>query len=141
MVLLETLRLYGPVIFMLRKPISDIRVGSLVIPKGIGIAIPIPMLHRDKEVWGDNANEFDPLRFENGVTKAAKTPQALIAFSIGPRSCIGQNFAMLEAKSVMAMILQKFSFTLSPKYVHAPTDLLTVQPKFGLPIVLRPLDV
>ncbi|KAK3147134.1 hypothetical protein QOZ80_3BG0278500 [Eleusine coracana subsp. coracana] len=141
MVLLETLRLYCPVIFMLRKPISDIRLGSLIIPKGNGIVIPIPMLHRDKEVWGDNANEFEPLRFENGVTKAAKIPHALIAFSIGPRSCIGQNFAMLEAKSVMAMILQKFSFTLSPKYVHAPADLLTLQPKFGVPIVLRPLDV
>uniref|UniRef100_A0A0A9BP54 Uncharacterized protein n=1 Tax=Arundo donax TaxID=35708 RepID=A0A0A9BP54_ARUDO len=48
---------------------------------------------------------------------------------------------MLEAKSVMAIILQKFSFTVSPKYVHAPADLLTLQPKFGLPIVLRPLDV
>ncbi|CAL4931204.1 unnamed protein product [Urochloa decumbens] len=140
MVLLETLRLYGPVMTMLRKPISDIRLGSLSIPKGTGIVIPIPILHRDKEVWGANANEFDPLRFVNGITNAAKIPQALLGFSIGPRSCIGQNFAMLEAKSVMAMILQKFSFTLSPKYVHAPTDLITLQPKFGLPIVLRPLD-
>ncbi|CAN6312617.1 unnamed protein product [Urochloa humidicola] len=140
MVLLETLRLYGPVVNMLRKPISDIRLGSLSIPKGTGIAIPIPILHRDKEVWGPNANEFDPLRFQNGITNAAKTPQALLGFSIGPRSCIGQNFAMLEAKSVMTMILQKFSFTLSPKYVHAPVDLITLQPKFGLPIVLRPLD-
>ncbi|GJN31595.1 hypothetical protein PR202_gn00122 [Eleusine coracana subsp. coracana] len=114
MVLLELLRLYGPGIFMIRKPISDIRLGSLIIPKGNGIVIPIPMLHRDKEVWGDNANEFDPLRFEDGATKAAKIPQAFIAFSLGPRSCIGRNFAMLEAKSVMAMILQKFSFALSP---------------------------
>ena len=141
MVLLETLRLYGPVLTMPRKPISDIRLGSLIIPKGTGIMISIPMLLRDKEVWGENANEFDPLRFENGITNAAKMPQALLSFSIGPRSCIGQNFAMLEAKSVMAMILQKFSFTLSPKYVHAPTNLITLQPKFGLPIVLRPLDV
>lgn len=140
MVLLETLRLYAPVMSILRKPISDIRLGSLSIPKGTGIVIPVPILHRDKEVWGACANEFDPLRFENGVANAAKTPQALLGFSIGPRSCIGQNFAMLEAKSVMSMILQKFSFTLSPKYVHAPADHITLQPKFGLPIVLRPLD-
>ncbi|XP_066350530.1 cytochrome P450 709B2-like [Miscanthus floridulus] len=141
MVLLETLRLYGPVMVMLRKPISDIRLGSLSIPKGNGIAILIPFLHRDKEVWGDNANDFEPLRFENGITNAAKTPQALLSFSIGPRSCIGQNFAMLEAKSVLAMILKRFSFTLSSSYVHAPADHITLQPKFGLPIVLRPLDV
>ena len=141
MVLLETLRLYTPVLTMQRKPISDIRLESFSIPKGTEIIIPIPILHRDKKVWGENANEFDPLRFENGITNAAKTPQALLSFSIGPRSCIGQNFAMLEAKSVMAMLLQKFSFTLSPKYVHAPTNLITLQPKFGLPIVLRPLNV
>lgn len=122
MVLLETLRLYSPIIFMLRKPISDMKLGNLNLPKGSAIVIPIPMLHRDKEVWGDRANEFDPMRFENGITKAAKIPHALLGFSIGPRSCIGQNFAMLEAKSVLAMILQKFSFTLSPKYVHAPAD-------------------
>ncbi|KAF8720922.1 hypothetical protein HU200_023325 [Digitaria exilis] len=140
MVLLETLRLYGPVVAMLRKPVSDIRLGSLTIPKGTGLVIPIPILHRDKDIWGDNANEFDPLRFENGITNAAKTPQALLGFSIGPRACIGQNFAMLEAKSVMVMILQKFRFTLSPKYVHAPADRITLQPKFGLPIILRPLD-
>ena len=141
MVLLETLRLYCPIIVMLRKPISDMQLGSLNLTEDNEIAIPIPMLHRDKEVWGDRANEFDPLRFENGITKAAKIPHAHLGFSIGPRSCIGQNFTMLEAKSMMAMILQKFSFTLSPKYVHAPVDLLSLQPKFGLPIILSPLDV
>ncbi|PNT77344.1 hypothetical protein BRADI_1g61430v3 [Brachypodium distachyon] len=112
MVLLETLRLYSPIMFMLRKPISDMKLGNLNLSKGNVIVIPIPMLHRDKEVWGDRANEFDPMRFENGVTKAAKIPHALLGFSMRPRSCIGQNFAMLEAKLVMAMILQKFSFTL-----------------------------
>ena len=141
MVLLETLRLYCPIIVMLRKSISDMKLGNLNLPKDNEIVIPIPILHRDKEVWGDSANEFDPTRFENGITKAAKIPHAHLGFSIGPRSCIGQNFAMLEAKSMMARILQNFSFTLSPKYVHAPADLLSLQPKFGLPIILSPLDV
>ncbi|KAM0884344.1 hypothetical protein ACQ4PT_031054 [Festuca glaucescens] len=140
MVLLETLRLYGPIIVMLRKPISDMKLGSLNLRKDNEIVIPIPILHRDKDVWGEKANEFDPMRFENGITKAAKISHALLGFSIGPRSCIGQNFAMLEAKSTMAMILQKFSFALSPKYIHAPADVLTLQPKFGLPIILSPLD-
>ncbi|KAM0875242.1 hypothetical protein ACQ4PT_036931 [Festuca glaucescens] len=141
MVLLETLRLYCPIIVMMRKPISDVKLGSLNLRKDNEIVIPIPILHRDKEVWGGRANEFDPMRFENGISKAAKIPHAHLGFSIGPRSCIGQNFAMLETKSMMAMILQKFSFTLSPKYVRAPADLLTLQPKFGLPIILSLLDV
>uniref|UniRef100_A0ACD5YNL1 Uncharacterized protein n=1 Tax=Avena sativa TaxID=4498 RepID=A0ACD5YNL1_AVESA len=141
MVLLETLRLYGPALFMQRKPITDMAVGDIIIPKDYAVFIASPFMHRDKKIWGDDAHEFNPLRFENGVSRAAKVPHALLAFSIGPRVCIGQNFAMLEAKSVMATILHKFSFALSPRYVHAPVDLLTLQPKFGLPVVLKLLDV
>ncbi|WVZ57064.1 hypothetical protein U9M48_007501 [Paspalum notatum var. saurae] len=141
MVLLETLRLYGSALFCQRKTTTDMVLGGIKIPQGLVITIPFAIMHRDKKIWGDDADEFNPLRFKNGVTKAAKVPHALLAFSIGPRSCIGQNFALMEAKSVMAVILQKFSFTLSPDYVHAPVDLLNLQPKFGLPVVLRPLDV
>ncbi|OEL30307.1 Cytochrome P450 709B2 [Dichanthelium oligosanthes] len=137
MVLLETLRLYSPAVFTQRKAMTDMAVGEIKIRQGFGIVIPFAIMHRDKKIWGDDADEFNPLRFQNGVTKAAKVPHALLAFSVGPRSCTGQNFAMMEAKSVMAMILQKFSFTLSPDYVHAPVDLLTLQPKFGLPVVLK----
>jgi PHYB activation tagged suppressor 1 len=116
-------------------------VGELTIPKDYAVYIASPFMHRDKKIWGEDADEFNPLRFENGFSGAAKVPHALLAFSIGPRACLGQNFAMLEAKSVMAMILQKFSFALSPSYVHAPVDLLSLQPKFGLPVVLKQLDV
>ncbi|KAF7020347.1 hypothetical protein CFC21_033463 [Triticum aestivum] len=140
MVLFETLRLYPPALFMQRKTVADITVGSIKLPKGMAIVIPIPIMHRDKEVWGDDADEFNPLRFKNGITGAAKVPHGLLAFSMGPRSCIGQNFSMLEAKSTLALMLQKFSFTLSPDYVHAPVDLFTLKPKFGLPVFLRPLD-
>jgi cytochrome P450 family 709 len=141
MVLLETLRLYCPALFVQRKPITDITVGATKLRKDVAVVIPIPFMHRDKEVWGDDANEFNPLRFENGVTRAGKVPHALLAFAMGPRSCIGQNFAMLEAKSVLAGVLQKFSFTISPNYVHAPSDLFMLRPKYGLPIILKRLDV
>ncbi|KAF8720918.1 hypothetical protein HU200_023320 [Digitaria exilis] len=139
MVVLETLRLYCPPLFMQRKPIVDITVGGMKLPKGVAVVIPIPIMHREEEVWGDDAGEFNPLRFENGVTRAAKVPHAMLGFAMGPRSCIGQNFAMLEAKSALAVMLQKFSFTLSPDYVHAPTDIFMLKPKFGLPVILRRL--
>ncbi|KAK3151722.1 hypothetical protein QOZ80_3AG0249670 [Eleusine coracana subsp. coracana] len=141
MVLLETLRLYCPALFMQRKPVTDITVGATKLPKGVAVVIPIPIMHRDKEVWGEDADEFNPLRFENGVTRAANIPHALLSFAMGPRSCIGQNFAMLEAKSVLAVFLQKFSFSISPNYVHAPSELFMLRPKFGLPVILRQLDV
>uniref|UniRef100_M8BGY1 Secologanin synthase n=1 Tax=Aegilops tauschii TaxID=37682 RepID=M8BGY1_AEGTA len=141
MVLHEALRLYGPALFMQRKTITDMVVGAITIPKDHAVVIGAPFMHRDKKVWGEDADQFNPTRFANGVARAAKVPHALLAFSIGPRACIGQNFAMLEAKSVMATVLQKFSFTLSPTYVHAPADFLTLQPKFGLPVVMKLLDV
>ncbi|CAN6325106.1 unnamed protein product [Urochloa humidicola] len=141
MVLFETLRLYSPALFMQRKTLFDMTVGSTKLPKGTAIVIPIPIMHREKEVWGEDADEFNPQRFENGISAAAKVPHGLLAFSMGPRSCIGQNFSMLEAKSTLALMLQKFSFTLSPEYVHAPVDLFTLKPKFGLPVIVTPLDM
>jgi PHYB activation tagged suppressor 1 len=141
MFLLETLRLYAPVSAIHRRAGSDLEVGGIRVPEGTALAIPIATIHRDKEVWGEDANEFKPLRFEKGVTMAAKHPNALLSFSAGPRSCIGQNFAMIEAKAVIAVILQRFSFSLSPKYVHAPMDVITLRPKFGLPMILKSLEV
>jgi len=141
MVLFETLRLYSPALFMQRKTLADMTVGSIKLPKGTAIVIPIPIMHRDKDAWGDDADEFNPMRFENGISGAAKVPHGLLAFSMGPRNCIGQNFSMLEAKSTLALMLQKFSFSLSHDYVHAPVDLFTLKPKFGLPVILRPLKI
>ncbi|XP_047066369.1 cytochrome P450 709B2-like [Lolium rigidum] len=141
MFLLETLRLYAPVSAIQRRAGSDLEVGGIRVPEGTALAFPIATIHRDKEVWGEDANEFKPLRFEKGVTMAAKHPNALLSFSAGPRSCIGQNFAMIEAKAVIAVILQRFSFSLSPKYVHAPMDVITLRPKFGLPMILKSLVV
>ncbi|XP_042399482.1 cytochrome P450 709B2-like [Zingiber officinale] len=141
MVLLETLRLYGPVILMGRKAERAMTLGSINIPKDTSLIIPIALIQRNKKLWGADADEFNPLRFANGMSQAATHPNALLSFSIGPRACIGQNFAMLEAKVVLAKILQQFSFSLSPKYKHAPMDVLTLRPKYGLPVVLRPLHV
>ncbi|XP_072980328.1 cytochrome P450 709B2-like [Typha angustifolia] len=141
MFILETLRLYSPAVMVRRKADKDTILGSLKVPKDTLLSMPFFLIHRDKEIWGADANEFNPLRFANGITKAAKHPNALLSFSIGPRVCIGKNFAMLEAKIVLAMILQKFSFSISPGYIHAPTAILTLQPKYGLPVILRPLNV
>ncbi|KAK3127816.1 hypothetical protein QOZ80_7AG0578770 [Eleusine coracana subsp. coracana] len=139
MFLLETLRLYAPVSLIQRRAGSELEVGGVRVPEGAILTIPIATIHRDKEVWGEDAGEFRPERFENGVTRAAKHPNALLSFSSGPRSCIGQNFAMIEAKAVVAMVLQKFSLELSPKYVHAPMDVITLQPRHGLPMILKSL--
>ena len=139
MVFLESLRLYGPVSYFSRDATKELTLGHLKIPKGTTIVFPLMKMHSDKAVWGSDADKFNPLRFENGVSRAAKHPNALLAFSMGPRVCIGQNFAMIEAKVVLTMILQRFRLSLCGEYKHAPVDHLTLTPQYGLPVMLQPL--
>ncbi|GJN10904.1 hypothetical protein PR202_ga29046 [Eleusine coracana subsp. coracana] len=80
MFLLETLRLYAPVSLINRKTSADLEVGGVKVPEGTILTIPIATIHRDKEVWGEDAGEFRPERFENGVARAAKHPNALLSF-------------------------------------------------------------
>ena len=140
MVLLETLRLYPPIVFIQRTATSDAVLGGVKVPRGTAVSIPIGMLQRDKEVWGSDADEFNPMRFKNGVSRAARDPNALLAFSLGPRACTGQSFGVAEAQVVMAMILRKFSLSLSPKYVHKPKYVVSLTPKNGMPLIVRNLD-
>ncbi|WVZ57078.1 hypothetical protein U9M48_007514 [Paspalum notatum var. saurae] len=102
--------------------------------------IPIVTLHRDKEVWGSDAGEFNPMRFKNGVSRAARDPNALLTFSLGPRACIGQSFAIIEAQVVMAIVLSKFSLSLSPAYTHKPKYAFSLVPNRGMPLILRSLE-
>ncbi|RLM54374.1 cytochrome P450 [Panicum miliaceum] len=137
MVLYETLRLYGAVTLTARRATADADLCGVKVPKGTMVLIPFAILHRDEEVWGADAGEFNPLRFRDGVGRATAHPNALLSFSMGPRSCIGQDFAMLEAKATLALILRLFAFEVAPEYVHAPADFLTLQPLQGLPVVLK----
>ncbi|KAL5792068.1 hypothetical protein ACOSP7_000662 [Xanthoceras sorbifolium] len=133
MVLLEALRLYGPSMEMQRKVSTDMKLGNITIPKDTCILIPTLIIHRNKTYWGEDADEFNPLRFANGISQAAKHPHALFVFGAGQRVCIGQTFAMVEAKMIIALMLQRFSLSLSYKYKHSPVYSAVLQPQFGLP--------
>ncbi|PNT68442.1 hypothetical protein BRADI_3g40710v3 [Brachypodium distachyon] len=136
MFVLETLRLYNPAPFILRKTACDTNVSNIKVAKGTRIMIPVGMLHRDKEVWGPDSNEFNPMRFDKG-----NNISSMLAFSYGPRVCIGRDFGRIEVMSVMVMILRRFAFSLSPKYVHRPRHRVVLTPKYGLPLIVKNLQL
>ncbi|KAG0487876.1 hypothetical protein HPP92_006687 [Vanilla planifolia] len=141
MVIQETLRLYPPGPVVSREALRDMKLGSILLPKGINIFIPVPTMHRDPNIWGSDAHKFNPERFVNGVTAACNLPQMYVPFGAGSRICLGQNFAMAEVKAVLASILQKFTFSLPSTYRHSPTLRLIVEPEFGLDLIMEKVQL
>ncbi|KAF7822557.1 cytochrome P450 CYP72A219-like [Senna tora] len=140
MILYEVLRLYPPAPLIPRLVSKETKLGNLKLPRGVRVWIPVILVHQDPQLWGEDAKEFKPERFSEGVYKAAKSQACFLPFGWGPRICIGQNFALIEAKMAISLILQNFSFQLSSSYAHAPfIDSLTLQPQFGTHIIFNKL--
>ncbi|BFG21444.1 hypothetical protein CerSpe_077180 [Prunus speciosa] len=137
MVIQETLRLYPPAVFVIRQALEDIKLKNILLPKGMNIQIPIPILQRLPDLWGPDALDFNPKRFENGVLGACKFPQAYMPFGVGARVCLGQHLAMTELKVILSLILSKFSFSLSPAYQHCPAFRLVIEPENGVNLHVR----
>ncbi|KAL0376704.1 UNVERIFIED_CONTAM: Secologanin synthase [Sesamum calycinum] len=139
MIINEVLRLYPPVIELSRVVKEESKIKDYVIPKDALVTFPVLMYHRSTKIWGEDAGEFNPQRFADGVLKAANGEAAFMPFGWGPRICIGMNFAILETKTFMSMLLREFSFEFSPTYTHAPVVAFTIQPEKGAPVVMKKL--
>ncbi|CAO2038339.1 unnamed protein product [Urochloa humidicola] len=137
MILHEVLRLYPPSTLSSRKTCREVEIGGVKYPAGVIIELPVLLIHHDQKLWGSDAHEFRPERFAEGISKASKEPGAFLPFGWGPRICIGQSFALLEAKMALCVILGRFEFELAPSYTHAPRTMVTLHPMHGAPIKLR----
>ncbi|VAH44691.1 unnamed protein product [Triticum turgidum subsp. durum] len=136
MILYEVLRLYSPAVAFFRKTYKEIKIGGITYPAGVLIELPLLLMNHDPVIWGRDAHEFKPERFTNGIFHASKNPGAFLPFSWGPRICIAQQFALLEAKMAFCMILQCFEFELAPSYTHAVNNIRLMRPLHGAQIKL-----
>ncbi|KAJ9705545.1 hypothetical protein PVL29_003547 [Vitis rotundifolia] len=139
MVIHESLRLYPPVAVLSREALEDMKLGGILVPKGVNVWSLVVTLHTDPENWGPDALNFNPERFTNGITGACKLPHLYMPFGVGPRVCLGQNLAMVELKILISLILSNFSFSLSPNYKHSVALRLLIEPENGVNLLVKKL--
>ena len=114
----ETLRLYPIVLRNQRYCSKDSSINGMVIKEGTGIIVPTWAMHRNSELFGEDAKMFVPERFLDGRMTEPIANYTFHAFGGGPRSCIGMRFAMTEMKIAMAKLLTTFSFEDEPSVTN-----------------------
>ena len=137
-ILEETLRLWPTAPMFTRHPYEDTVIGGKYrLGKDTGVMILVGMLHRDKKVWGEDPEAFDPDRFSPGK-RANIPPNAYKPFGTGQRACIGRQFALQEAALVLSMLLQRFEFVDFANYQLETKQALTIKPNnFHIKVRLR----
>ncbi|XP_076327237.1 cytochrome P450 4c3-like isoform X2 [Tachypleus tridentatus] len=133
----ESLRLFPSVPFFGRLLKEDLVINGYHIPKGTTCFLFVFMLHRDSEIF-PNPETYDPDRFLP-QNVAGRHPYAYVPFSAGPRNCIGQRYAMMEEKVIIANILRNFNLTsLDPRDKVQLVAEMVIRPKEGLRMKITP---
>ncbi|XP_055308415.1 cytochrome P450 4c21-like [Sitodiplosis mosellana] len=127
-VIKETLRLYPAVPILLRHCTEDTKLANCVVPAGTEVVISIMTVHRRKDIWGDDADEFNPDHFSR---ESKRSPYAFMAFSNGTRYCVGQKFAFISVKIILAKLFRKYRIS-----THLGMDDI----KFRLEVTCKPAN-
>ena len=135
MVVQETMRLYPPVWIFEREAIAEDRIGPYAIPKGAVVAVSPWALHRNEAYWS-NPEGFDPERFSQAEIER-RPRHAYLPFSVGPRVCVGNSFAMMEAQIILAAVVQRHRLELVPSQDIELDPKITLRPKHGLRMMVR----
>jgi cytochrome P450 len=130
--LLETMRLYPPIHVIGREALVDTEIGGFHCQRGTTLLMPAWAVHRDEQYY-PKPDAFQIQRWRNDFEK--QLPKgAYFPFSLGPRACPGINFAMMQLKVIVALIAQRFQFTLLPRDRKvAANPQVTLQPHEGIP--------
>ena len=131
-VITEALRLYPPIWFWGRMAFESFDLGEYHIPVGAFLLAPQLIAQRDARFF-EGPNEFRPERwtaeFRAGLPQFAYYP-----FGGGPRRCIGEGFAMMEAKLILATIGRRWAMRHDPKHRAEALPLISLRPKGGMPM-------
>ncbi|EPB81119.1 hypothetical protein HMPREF1544_12187 [Mucor circinelloides 1006PhL] len=121
----ETLRLIPPVPTTSRVTRVPVVLGSYVLPKGTTIFLSPIITHHSKQIWGDDAEEFNPYRWEGDRLGNA---YQYMPFLAGGRQCIGYKFALVEFKILLAILLRNIQYFEKPGFKVAKKQQLTLRP-------------
>ncbi|KRT79160.1 cytochrome P450, partial [Oryctes borbonicus] len=131
MVVKESMRVYTSGVFISRLMDEDISFGDVFIPKGMTVSMFLYGIHMNSNYHPD-PEKFDPSRFERDMM-----PNSFIPFGGGPRNCIGQRFAMLEIKYLVAQILRNYKIVEVIGHVPQRVAAVILRFKNGIMIKLR----
>ncbi|MFB6135396.1 MAG: cytochrome P450 [Halobacteriaceae archaeon] len=134
-VVTESMRLYPPVPGVVREAVKPDVVGGYEIPAGATVRMHQWVIHRDPR-WYDDPLAFEPERwtddFERSLPRLAYFP-----FAAGPRRCIGDRFALLEARLLLATIYQRYHLELTPGTDLDLRATVTARPKHEIPMTVH----
>jgi cytochrome P450 len=133
-VIKESMRLYPPAYMIGRQAVADCEIGGYRIPAGATVYVSPWVMHHHPKFY-DAPQEFRPERWTDGLEK--KLPRfAYMPFGGGPRTCIGDRFALMEAVLLLAALLQRWHFDYLGAAAPTPFPSVTLRPAEGLPVRL-----
>lgn len=134
-VIMEVMRLYPPAPLIVRRTLSEVRLGNLVVPAGRSIHIPVYALHRHSALWSE-PERFDPERFAQEAIPE-RDRYGFLPFGAGPRICIGMGFAMTECVAILTTLLPGFRFERGGSARPDARFKITLRPHGGMPMTVQ----
>ncbi|CAO3617801.1 unnamed protein product [Mucor hiemalis] len=122
----ETLRLIPPVPTTSRITRVPVQLGSYAIPSGTHVFISPICTHHSKVIWGEDAEEFNPSRWENNENLG--NAYQYMPFLAGGRQCIGYRFALVEFKILLAILIRNLQYFEKPNFKISKKQQITLRP-------------
>lgn len=124
----ETLRMFPPLILLMRKLMVDLQVKDYIVPKGDTVFLS-PSISGRHPAFFENPDKYDPERFSAERAEDKKTPYAFIGFGEGRHGCLGETFAYLQIKTIWSVLFRKYELTLVGGLPEVDYTALVVGPR------------